>query len=281
MLKNSRIFDCEGYVKLTNENKDLKVILENTFMLKDVVNKINEMIEYDSSPENLEIFASNRGIALPSNPSPKVNKYYRLLKCYQFEWKSTRTTWDNDLETPNKMIQKMENHIVCILKSKKTSLLNEKLDEKRNLCMNIEILNKKLEEKRASIKNTDIKVKHKLYNGFLKSCYAKIYDSSNTLLYDLLSKNEVIEYKKLIHSDKEKFNSMEFLRGLVVDEHSLESNKRHLTNELNVLLLSIENLSESIQAETEKAQEDEDNEAKEVEVVPLQQVEVPDSWEDL
>lgn len=278
MLRNSQIFDKEGRVRLTSENKELKVIIYNgiqTQSLKDVVDKINEMVDDLSSYENMASFIFNCGLKMPKQPLPILNKYYRLRICYALEKDFTSTSWNEELETPNRMITSMENLIFRALRSKNTDILNDKMKEKEKLTSQIEDLNRGIEQKKVSIKNVDNEVKRKLQKSFLKSCYEKVFDTSNILLYELLSKKEKETYKNMIHSDKEIFNSMEYLRGLVVDEHKFNSKKKQLTNELNVLMVSIENMTQTIQDDAQREYDEEEEK-----VVIIQPAEVLDSWED-
>jgi hypothetical protein len=281
MLRNSCIFDKSGNVKVTRENQDTLVSL-STFdapqKLSDVVRQLTAKVDKFSTSNTMLIFCLNNGYKMPTHPLPHLTQLFRIRACYLVEKKCLQTSWNEELTTPLKSITKIEQKIINILKCKNTNLYNEKVNAKLEIEKEIEHLKKLLDNLDISIETLNKNISHmSMTNPFIKKCYTMAnQDNTNKMLYNLLDKREKEQYKKCIGSDREKFDYLEQWKGKKVERNLALSNLKDIEHKHSILIRSIEELlsSEVINCDIE--------EKEEVEVVEnkLENIVVPDSWED-
>lgn len=275
MLAHSRIFDTTGRVKLTNENRDLRIRFrfeENP--LHEVVDQINEIVE-EKTMAVLRVVCENEKLSFAKAKSNEKCIYAaRLLTCYAKECELTQKGIDM-METAEKMMAKMKKRIVMILRSSKTSLLQEKMQIRAKLEKELAVVQANLADFEQKIEACEKELKRQPLTAFLQRCYDTMDKYASTAsLYMALPSRDKETVKRMIQKEAAQFETMERLHGVRYQKRKEESLLKSVTHQLQVNKYAMEALHGELDAEVDKEERAEEAAAV---VAP---VEVPDNWDD-
>lgn len=262
-------------MKLTNENRDLRIRFrfeENP--LHEVVDQINEIVE-EKTMAVLRVVCENGKLSFAKAKSNEKCIYAaRLLTCYAKECELTQKGIDM-METAEKMMAKMKKRIVMILRSSKTSLLQEKMQIRAKLEKELAVVQANLADFEQKIEACEKELKRQPLTAFLQRCYDTMDKYASTAsLYMALPSRDKETVKRMIQKEAAQFETMERLHGVRYQKRKEESLLKSVTHQLQVNKYAMEALHGELDAEVDKEERAEEAAAV---VAP---VEVPDNWDD-
>ena len=284
MLANSEIFDNTGRVRLSSSNRNL-LLKWNSYHaepLHAIEAKINEDNDAELM-ETLRLFCEVHKLSFAmAKTMERCVRVARLRLCYIKERDAMQTSWNTDLQIPNKMVQKMEKQLTTMLKSKNCSILQEKLKLRAKMEKDLKDLTSAVEDCNRQIEAKENELKHHRLSSFLQECYGSMDKHiAHASLYMALSNKDKEHVKKLkSHHQRENalFETIEYLHGVKYQKHKLEARVKVVMEQLRVNKNSIDALQGDIEEEADKSTAEQDVAA--AVVVPSLQENVPDNWDD-